>query len=45
MTGEALGQALGLHSRGIWDFFDALVALRFLNREGNGAEAVYSNTQ
>jgi hypothetical protein len=45
MTGEALGQALHLHPRGIWDFFDALVALGFLNREGNGAEAVYYNTQ
>lgn len=45
MTGEALGQALGLHPRGIRDFFDALVALGFLNRNGNGSEAVYSNTQ
>lgn len=45
MTGEALGQALGLHLRGIRDFFDALVALGFLNRSGNGLEAVYSNTR
>lgn len=45
MTGEALGQALGLHPRGIPDFFDALVALGFLNRNGDGWEAVYSNTQ
>jgi predicted O-methyltransferase YrrM len=45
MTGEALGQALSLHPRGIWDFFDALVALGFLNREGTGAAAVYSNTR
>ena len=45
LTGEVLGQALGLHPRGIQDFFDALVALGFLNREGNGAKAVYSNTE
>jgi len=30
MTGEDLGSKLGLHPRGIWDFFDALVALGFL---------------
>ena len=29
MTGEALGKKLGLHPRGIWDFFDCLVALGF----------------
>ena len=45
MTGEDLGSKLGLHPRGIWDFFDALVALGFLQREGNGREAVYSNTE
>ena len=27
MAGEELGSELGLHPRGIWDFFDALVAL------------------
>ena len=27
MTGEGLGRNLGLHPRGICDFFDALVAL------------------
>ena len=30
---------------GIWDFFDALVALGFLQREGDGREALYSNTE
>lgn len=45
MTGEDLGSKLQLHPRGIWDFFDALVALGFLRREGNGREAVYSNTE
>ena len=36
MTGEELGNKLGLHPRGIWDFFDTLVALKFLEREGDG---------
>ena len=44
MTGEELGNKLGLHPRGIWDFFDTLVALRFLERDGNGREALYENT-
>jgi len=44
MTGESLGKALGLHPRGIYDFFDTLVALKFLDRKGNGADAVYKNT-
>lgn len=45
LTGEALGGELELHPRGIWDFFDALVALGFLNRAGSGATALYSNTE
>lgn len=45
LTGEVLGGELGLHPRGIWDFFDALVALGFLNRAGSGATALYSNTE
>lgn len=44
MTGEELGERLGIHPRGIWDFFDALVALGFLKRDGNGEEALYYNT-
>jgi hypothetical protein len=44
MTGEELGNKLQLHPRGIWDFFDSLVALGFLQREGNGREGLYSNT-
>lgn len=43
-TGNALGDELGLHPRGIWDFLDTLVALGFLEREGNGPDAFYSNT-
>lgn len=45
MTGESLGGMLDLHPRGIWDFFDALVALGFLNRDGSGPMALYSNTE
>ena len=45
MTGESLGGMLDLHPRGIWDFFDALVALGFLNRDGSGPTALYSNTE
>jgi precorrin-6B methylase 2 len=45
LTGEELGSRLGLHKRGIWDFFDTLVALGFLQRDGDGLlPARYSNT-
>ncbi len=44
LTGEELGSSLGLHERGIWDFFDTLVALGFLQRDGDGPAARYSNT-
>src|SRR3954452_13343311 len=44
MTGEELGAELGLHSRGISDFFDALVAMKFLDRAGEGPTARYFNT-
>jgi hypothetical protein len=44
MTGQELGAALGLHPRGIDDFFDALVALDFLARDGDGPRARYRNT-
>lgn len=44
VTGETLGAELGMHPRGIADFFDALVAMRFLDREGNGPSAKYFNT-
>jgi SAM-dependent methyltransferase len=43
-TGEEIGAALGLHPRAVWDFLDALVALRFLDRAGNGKDARYRNT-
>src|SRR5438876_1023166 len=44
MTGAELGVELGLHSRGISDFFDALVAMQFLDRAGDGPSAKYFNT-
>jgi hypothetical protein len=43
MTGAELGKALGLHERAISDFLDALVALGFLERDGNGSDARYRN--
>lgn len=44
MTASQLGEALGLHPRGTYDFFDALVALKFLDRDGDGPEGKYKNT-
>ncbi len=44
LTGAELGQELHLHPRAIADFFDALVAMKFLEREGDGPEARYGNT-
>ncbi len=44
VTGAELGRELGLHPRGISDFFDALVAMKFLDREGEGPSAKYFNT-
>jgi hypothetical protein len=44
MTGAELGEELGLHPRAIADFFDALVAMKFLGRDGDGPEAKYFNT-
>jgi hypothetical protein len=43
MAGQEFGAALRFHPRGIYDFFDALVALDFLARDGNGPEARYKN--
>ena len=44
LTGAELGAELQLHPRGIADFFDALVAMKFLGREGDGSAAKYFNT-
>jgi hypothetical protein len=43
-TGEELRNSLGLHDRSNPDFFDTLVALTFLDREGDGPSARYANT-
>jgi hypothetical protein len=45
LTGAELAGEIGMHPRGISDFFDALVAMKFLDREGDGNAARYSNTQ
>ncbi|HYH14795.1 MAG TPA: methyltransferase [Flavisolibacter sp.] len=44
MTAEEIRQELDLHPRSLYDFLDALHALKFLNREGTGKRALYSNT-
>ena len=44
MTAGELGASLELHPRGTYDFFDALVALGFLHRDGDGATGRYCNT-
>jgi len=44
VTGAELGGELGLHPRGTDDFFDALVAMKFLDRDGEGPTAKYFNT-
>ncbi len=44
MTGSELQQALGLHDRANPDFFDTLVALKFLERDGDGPGGRYRNT-
>lgn len=43
-SASQLGEKLGLHPRGTYDFFDALVALKFLDREGDGPEGKYKST-
>jgi hypothetical protein len=44
VEGGALGEELSIHPRGITDFFDALVAMKILDRDGEGPRAVYFNT-
>ena len=43
-TGSELREALGLHTRSTPDFFDTLVALHFLDRDGDGPDSKYRNT-
>jgi SAM-dependent methyltransferase len=44
MSGEEIGEKLGLHPRAIYDFLDTLVALRLLERDGDGSESRYRNS-
>jgi hypothetical protein len=44
LTAAELGAELQLHPRGTRDFFDALVAMQFLERDGDGESARYRNT-
>jgi hypothetical protein len=44
LTASELGERLALHPRGTYDFFDALVALKFLDRDGDGPAGRYKNT-
>jgi len=44
LTGAELGAELQLHPRAIADFFDSLVAMQFLGREGDDPAAKYFNT-
>lgn len=45
LTALEIKENLGLHSRSYLDFLDSLVALGFLEREGFGENAVYSDTK
>ena len=44
MSGEEIGERLQLHPRAIYDFLDTLVALHFLERDGDGSDGRYRNT-
>lgn len=44
-TGSELCEELGLHTRSTPDFFDTLVALKFLERDGDGPDSRYRNTE
>jgi len=44
LSGAELGEKLGLDARAVPDFPDALVALGLLDRDGDGDEARYRNT-
>jgi len=45
LTAEQIREALELHPRAVPDFPDALVALQLLERDGEGTDAVYRNTE
>jgi hypothetical protein len=45
LTAEQIREALELHPRAVPDFPDALVALQLLDRDDEGGDAVYRNTE
>ncbi len=45
LSGKEIQSRLGLHSRSLYDFLDALVALGFLKRTGIKETALYSNDE
>ena len=44
LTGSSIAERLGLRSRAVYDFLDGLVALRLLERKGQGETGRYRNT-
>jgi len=44
LTADELGEKLGIHPRGRYDFFDSLVAGGFLQRDGDGKQGRYHNS-
>jgi len=44
LTGEEVAGRIGLHRRGTYDFLDTLVALKLLERDGDGPDGRYRNT-
>jgi O-methyltransferase/methyltransferase family protein len=44
MTGGEIGEQVGVHPRAVADFLDTLVALGFLERDGDGSDGRYRNT-
>ncbi len=45
LTGTEIKYELCLHDRGLYDFLDTLVALGFLQKNGNKDNAIYSNSK
>ena len=45
LSGEEVKTHFNLNGRGVYDFLDTLVNMKLLNRDGNGKDALYSNTE
>lgn len=45
LSGKDIQSKLGLHSRSLYDFLDALVSMGFLKRKGLKESALYSNAE